>query len=330
MSAPDLIPAFLDDIVASPDDPSPVLILADWLAERDDPRAELVRLTWQLLHDRDHADFASRQKRLQGLLAGGMVPVWPRLTLGDHEFAWVPPGSFLMGSPKTERRRDGDETQHRVTVTRGFWLGVYPITQGQWQAVLGDNPSVFHLTGGNQARLQGVTAADLERFPVDNVSWSAAVEFCQKLSEHLGRYVCLPTEAQWEYACRAGTTTTFHFGPSLNGTQANCDGRKPCGTRKRGPYLNRPTLVGSYAPNAWGLYDMHGNVWEWMQDAYTDDYSARPATDPLNEQEDWERYVVRGGSWLGDARDCRSASRSWSNQSDAALTFGLRVCLGAE
>jgi uncharacterized protein (TIGR02996 family) len=245
----DLLTPFLDDIVGNPDDPSLWLILADWLEDREDPRAELLRLTWQLQHEKKHRQFKSREARVQELLAGGMLPVVPRLSLdGGFEFAWIPPGSFLMGSPDTEARRFSNETQHPVRLTRGFYLGIHLVTQGQWEAVMGNNPASFARTGQYQSRVKRIAKAKVAKFPVESVSWNEMQEFCRRLSGRLRRRIGLPSEAQWEYACRAGTTTTFHFGNSHNATQGNCKGIEPYGTNKKGPYLDRLTPVGSYPP----------------------------------------------------------------------------------
>ena len=166
------------------------------------------------------------------------------------ELILIQAGTFLMGSPASEAERDSDETRHEVTLTQPFYLGKYPVTQAQWKAVMGSNPSYF----------KGAT------LPVEKVSWEDAQGFCAKVRQKTGQVVGLPTEAQWEFACRAGTSTPFHFGSALDGTQANCDGNYPYGTTKKGPYLKKTSPVGSYPANAWGLHDMHGNVWEWCQD----------------------------------------------------------------
>src|SRR5262249_37008177 len=146
------------------------------------------------------------------------------------ELAWIPPGSFLMGSPREEKGRPHEEKQHRVTLTRGFWLGVFPITQAQWTAVMVTNPSGFSSKGARADSILNLKRTTVESFPVECVSWTMAREFCAALTERLGRPVTLPTEAQWEYACRAGTTTPFHFGSVLDGTQTSCDGLNPYGT----------------------------------------------------------------------------------------------------
>jgi uncharacterized protein (TIGR02996 family) len=319
--------AFLDDIVAHPEDASLWLILADWLTERDDPRAELVRLTWQLQYEPAHADFPARQQRVQALLAGGMVPVRPRCILGDFEFAWIPPGSFLMGNLDFDRQ-GLDEAPHWITLSAGFWMGIYPVTQGQWQPVMGTNPSYFSRQGEGEEKVREIGTADLERFPVENLSWEMACDFRDRLAKQLGRNICLPTEAQWEYACRAGTTSAFHFGEFLNGHQANADGRNPFGTTETGPFLDRTSPVGleQYPPNAWGLYDMHGNVLEWCQDAYREDYESLPAVDPLHVGSQHSHRVTRGGCWYSNPHGCRSALRLSYEPSDRSKFFGLRVC----
>jgi uncharacterized protein (TIGR02996 family) len=302
----ELLQSFLDGIVAHPDEGERWLILADWLEDHADPRAELVRLTWQLQYESDHADFDQRQARVQALLAGGMVPVWPRRTLAGIEFAWVPPGTFLMGSPLNEPDRQQGEAQHQVTVPTGFWIGVYLITQSQWTAVMGTNPSHYSRQGKGKERVKKIRDADLERFPVEQVSWHHARAFCA----WVGLGVTLPSEAQWEYACRAGTRTAFHFGATSNGTEANCLGKYPARTKRMGSCPGRPTVVGTYPPNAWGLHDMHGNVAEWCLDTAPAVYFTRPVGVAPSEEENTALRVLRGGSFNDVAPDCRSASRT--------------------
>ena len=232
------------------------------------------------------------------------------------EFASIPAGKFLMGSPATEKERSPNETQHEVTLTQGFWMGVYEVTQAQYEQVMGKNPSEF----------KGAT------LPVETVSYKDALAFCKKLSDlpaekAAGRKYRLPTEAEWEYCCRAGTSTPFHFGNELNGTQANCDGNNPYGTTKKGPYLEKTSPVGSYPANAWGLYDMHGNVWEWCQDWY-DSSPKQSVTDPRG-PEVGSICVSRGGSWYNEAAGCRSANRYWYDPSIRNSGVGFRLALSS-
>ena len=232
------------------------------------------------------------------------------------EFASIPAGKFLMGSPATEQERDPDETRHEVTLTHAFRLGVYEVTQAQYEQVMGENPSF-----SKGARL-----------PVEQVSYLDALIFCRKLSDlpaekAAGRKYRLPTEAEWEYCCRAGTSTPFHFGNELNGTQANCFGEFPYGTTQKGPSLGKTSPVGSYPPNAWGLHDMHGNVWEWCADRYGD-YPKGPITDPRG-PEVGSDCVLRGGSWIYVAALCRSAYRSRFDPSPRDYWSGFRLALSS-
>ena len=207
------------------------------------------------------------------------------------EMVWCPPGSFMMGSPEAEDGRGGNETRHRVTLTQGFWIGKYEVTQQQWESVMGENPSSFK-------------GADR---PVEWVSWDDCQMFVRKVNDDGEVTLSLPTEAQWEYACRAGTATPFSFGQALNGDKANCDGSYPYGTTVRGRHRKETVSVGSYAPNAWGIYDMHGNVLEWCADRYGQ-YDG-DVKNPMGATSGLCR-VARGGGWDSYALCCRSASRS--------------------
>jgi formylglycine-generating enzyme required for sulfatase activity len=165
------------------------------------------------------------------------------------EFVLIPAGKFMMGSPKSEAgRSDSEDTQHGVTIAAPFYLGKYEVTQGEWKAVMGSNPSMFK---GD------------DRLPVEGVSWDDCQEFITRLNAKKDGYVYrLPSEAEWEYACRAGTATAFSFGETITAEQVNYDGNYPYGNAPKGEYRGKTTRVGSFPPNAWGLYDMHGNVWE--------------------------------------------------------------------
>jgi formylglycine-generating enzyme required for sulfatase activity len=247
------------------------------------------------------------------------------------KFVLVPAGTFLMGSPPSEQGRSTDEEpQHEVTINRPFYLGVYPVTQDQYHRLIGTNPSHFCRGGKGKDR---VGDEDPRLLPVEKVTWGNAVAFCRKLSEmpeesRHNRLYRLPSEAEWEYACRAGKSgEPFHFGATLNATQGNFDGTQPYGRTSVGPYLKRPTAVGSYPPNDFGLFDMHGNVWEWCQDWYAEDYYAQsPADDPPGPESGQQR-VLRGGCWSSSAANCRSAYRSRAEPGLHVYRFGFRVVL---
>jgi formylglycine-generating enzyme required for sulfatase activity len=238
---------------------------------------------------------------------------------GPTNMVWIPPGIFTMGSPDTEIDRWSNEgPQTAVTISRGFWMAKYEVTQAEYQALMGSNPSFF--TG------------DLDR-PVEMVNWYDATNYCGKLTDQersVGRlpagYVYrLPTEAEWEYACRAGTTTATAFGNSLTSTQANFDGGYPYNGAANGPFLDTTTKVGSYAPNAWGLHDMHGNVYEWCLDLY-DLYPGGSVTDPKGAISGLNR-MVRGGSWVNNGERCRSAGRDFLWSDGWRNAIGFRVVL---
>ncbi|TAG86585.1 MAG: hypothetical protein EAZ18_25495, partial [Oscillatoriales cyanobacterium] len=172
----------------------------------------------------------------------------------------IPGGSFVMGSPSTESGRSDNEGQQRTVTVAPFFMGKYEVTQAQYQAVMGNNPS----------RFKGA------KRPVEQVSWNEAVEFCRKLTQKTGKSYRLPSEAEWEYACRAGTTTPFYFGDTITPDLVNYDGNYPYGAAPKGLYRQQTTDVGSFPPNSFGLYDMHGNVWEWCSDKYHGNYSGAP------------------------------------------------------
>jgi uncharacterized protein (TIGR02996 family) len=298
--------AFLQEILAQPSDLTPRLAFADWLEEQGDPRAELLRLLHTLTQQIDPPERPAREARLRGLLESGVKPVGPFWTHSvGMQFACIPPGTFLMGSPPNDPDRRDYETQHRVTLTEGFCMGVHPVTQAQWQAIMGDNPSGF----------KGDT------LPVETVSWDDCQEFVEMLGQRTGERFRLPTEAEWEYACRAGTTTAYSTGDGLDALKragwCSYDGKY------RGAEETRP--VGQFEPNAWGLYDMHGNVYEWCQDRYGP-YEKQDQKDPKGSTNGTDR-VLRGGSWLGHPRACRSAYRLRGEPGDRSDCFGCRVLL---
>jgi formylglycine-generating enzyme required for sulfatase activity len=247
------------------------------------------------------------------------------------KFALIPAGTFLMGSPPGEKQRSKDEEQHEVTLTRPFYLGVFPVTQAQWQAIMGSNPSYFCATGEGKDEVRGMRTDD---FPVEQVSWEDVMDFLKKLAalkeeREAGREYRLPTEAEWEFACRGGAAEyqVFHYGNSLSSTQANYNGSYPYGGASEGPYLERTSEVGAYEPNGFGLFDMHGNVWEWCSDWYdTDYYKTSPRRDPAGPAEGTSR-VLRGGSWDCFGQRCRSAWRNGTEPTNRYAYLGFRVVL---
>lgn len=239
----------------------------------------------------------------------------------------IPPGQFIMGSHQAELGRSKDEgPQHRVRITTPFYMGVFPVLQCEYCYVTGEHPSHF------QRLLGARSEEETRKLPVENVSWQSADEFCQRLSlmeskNGAERRYRLPTEAEWEYACRAGTVTPFHVGPDLSSREANFDGRHPYGKGKDGPNLERTTIAGSYQSNAFALYDVHGNVWEWCNDWFSRDYySHSPVEDPQGPK--IGRYrVFRGGSWDNRSRNCRSACRFRASPNNFKPFIGFRVVL---
>jgi uncharacterized protein (TIGR02996 family) len=239
------------------------------------------------------------------------------------EFVRIPAGTFLMGAPRDEENRYDDELpRHSVTLTRPYYLAAYQVTQGMFHHVMGTNPSRF-----NEERRGG------PNHPVDFVTWIEAEEFCRRLGElpaelELGHQYRLPTEAEWEHACRSGTSTVFFPGDKLSSYEANFDGTYPYGGAVRGPYRSRTMPVGSYRPNAFGLYDTHGNVWEWCADWYDEFlYSEREEIDPQGPETGYRR-VLRGGSWFNNGGSCRSAYRYFSEPETRDPHVGFRVVLG--
>ncbi len=288
--------ALLAGIVADPLEETQWLVLADWLEENDDPRrAELLRLHRRMLatccEPDAHPERAAWQSRMTELLIAGVKPCVPQETLTlpggvPMTFSFIPPGSFLMGSDNGEEE---EKPRHRVELQQGFFLGVYPVTQAQWFAVMGTDPSQFK---------------GAER-PVEQVPWDDCREFCAMLSGQTGRRVELPTEPEWEYACRAGTTTGYYFGDEINPDLANHSTEADWNT---GENNRGTTAVGSFPANPWGLYDLHGNVSEWCADSFRNS------------------HIVRGGSWDCFPEFCRAAYRWW-HPTHREEYCGFRVCL---
>jgi len=227
---------------------------------------------------------------------------------------WIPPCEFMMGCRQQQKLKDreieDDEfPQHNVRISKGFYMGQMEVTQAQYQAVMGVNPSYF----------KG------DKLPVDEVRWYDANDFCKKLSQMEGKAYRLPTEAEWEYACRAGTNTPFSFGETISTDQANYNGDYIYEDGQKGINRQKTTEVGSFVPNAFGLYDMHGNVWEWCRDWYGENYYLNsPSLDPQGPSFG-QYHVRRGGSWYFDAVICRSASRLGTD--DKHFYGGFRVVL---
>ena len=237
------------------------------------------------------------------------------------KLCWCPAGKFIMGSPRTEPERRPDEDQVEVTLTKGFWMAKYEATQGEWKRVVGELPGPLtqDLPGG-------------EEYPVGNVNFAEAEAFCRKLTDlarQAGELATswefrLPTEAQWEYACRSGTKTATAFGDKLSSKQANFKG-KPYNGAEPGPALGRAAKVGSYPPNAWGLHDMHGNTFEWCRDWY---HPKLPGgTDPDLYLATASSRVRRGGCWSDEGWPCRSACRLRFEPERRYDHIGFRVVL---
>ncbi|MFM7116026.1 MAG: formylglycine-generating enzyme family protein [Planctomycetota bacterium] len=227
----------------------------------------------------------------------------------------IPKGSFLMGSLESEEFHREEEVQHEVTLSSDFYLGITEVTQAQYQKVIGENPSYFE-----DDKVQG----DSSNHPVERVSWGEAVEFCKKLSDlpeekGAGRVYRLPTEAEWEYACRAGSKSAYSFGDKRDSLDDYAWHYKKVDDKTH--------PVGQKKPNAWGLYDMHGNVWEWCIDWYGD-YPKGAVSDPVGPNGGWLR-VIRGGSWDGGAAVCRSAFRGGHKPSLRLSNGGFRVALSS-
>lgn len=249
----------------------------------------------------------------------------------EMEFVYVPAGNFMMGSTDAAVHAAYKQAQidvgpdhaklewftreqprHRVTIPKGFYMGRYEVTQAQWQAVMKNNPSQFK---------------GCDQCPVEQVSWNDSQEFIRRLNamDNGFRY-SLPSEAQWEYACRAGTATEFAFGNSLSSVPANFDGNYPYAGAAKGVNRQKTTPVGSFQSNAWGLYDMHGNVWEWCEDVWHENYDGAPADgSPWLSGGDSKYRVERGGSWDFHGDALRSAYRFSDKPDDRVNNSGLRV-----
>ncbi len=243
------------------------------------------------------------------------LPLEKTIELGNEvtmTVVYIPAGEFEMGSPPTEPKKDNDEGQHRVKLTKAFYMGKFEVTQLQYRVIMHQNKSKF---GG-------------DKLPVENVNWHQARQFLKRLSDKTGMKFRLPTEAEWEYACRAGTTTAFNVGTTLDSSLANYKAKTPYADGVAGEYLKRTNNVGYYPPNAFGLYDMHGNVWEWCSDLYNKDYyKISPLVDPKGSQKSNSGRVIRGGAWNKKAYKCRSADRNhrWPKTNQPHIGFRVVV-----
>jgi formylglycine-generating enzyme required for sulfatase activity len=271
----------------------------------------------------------THRRRSQGFCEplGAEADAAPSLTM-----LWIPPGRFWMGSPEEEPERRGNEGPQHLVQLQGFFLAQTPITQAQWREVASWKPAK-----GERAWTQKLDPnpshfkGDLR--PVEQVSWEDAMKFCRRLSQRTGRRYTLPSEAQWEYACRAGTTTPFYCGVTISTKLANYDGSEVYGYGEKGEYRQQTMDVASFPANPWGLHDMHGNVWEWCADQWHGNYEGAPKDGSAwideeakeNENPVRER-LLRGGSWNFPPGLCRSAYRLNDPQGNRGSLIGLRVC----
>jgi formylglycine-generating enzyme required for sulfatase activity len=226
------------------------------------------------------------------------------------EFVWVPGGRFMMGSPQDEEGHLAHEGPVHEVVVNDFWMGKYQVNQKEWKIIMGENPSHFK-TG--------------DRYPVESVSWDDCQTYIRQLNARSKHEFRLPTEAEWEYACRAGTTTPFYFGKTITTDQANYDGNNPYANSKRSIHRGKTTLVDHFKPNAFGLHDMHGNVWEWCEDVYDENaYTKHAKRNPIIQEGGSDR-VLRGGGWSNSARNLRSASRFGDYSGFRFFNSGFRL-----
>jgi formylglycine-generating enzyme required for sulfatase activity len=249
----------------------------------------------------------------------------------ELEMVWIPPGRFWMGSPPGEPDREESEGPPHLLQLQGFFLGRTPITQAQWRAVAGwqsleGEPPWERDLKPDPSHFKG------DDWPVQNVSWHDSMEFCSRLGRRTMRKYTLPSEAHWEYACRAGSTTPFHFGATISPKLASYDASTTYAEGPTGSTRSEPKWVASYPANPWGLHDMHGNVWEWCLDHWHDSYAEGDEKAPtdgsawMKQTAEEPERVLRGGSWDFLSAFCRSASRGNAHPDGASSRVGFRVC----
>ncbi|MEG5037500.1 MULTISPECIES: bifunctional serine/threonine-protein kinase/formylglycine-generating enzyme family protein [unclassified Microcoleus] len=280
-------------------------------AQTPTPAQTLQRFDFEVVTVDVRGNITSRQRRQAQFISENLG------SGATLDMVAIPGGSFVMGSPNTEAERRDKEGPQRTVNISPFFMGKYPVTQAQYQALMGNNPS--HFKGFFKSK----------QLPVEQVTWDEAVKFCRKLSEKTGKTYRLPSEAEWEYACRAGTTTPFYFGETITPDLVNYDGNYPYGATPKGLYRKQTTDVGSFGPNPFGLYDMHGNVWEWCIDRWHDNYNGAPSDGSSWETGTGHHRVLRGGSWDYNAVHCRSAFRDRNSADYRLRNWGFRVVVAS-
>jgi len=326
--ASDLIRAARAEVM----DPFPRQVLADWLERIDEPDALEMCRVLRASFDCDEivhlqSDAAKRLYPIIGARRGWffgqciatndpMEKLWLASPCSIElpggfllEFEYIPSGTFIMGSPPGEKGRRDNENQHQVTIQNPFYMGKYLVTRAHWNSAL-------------EIQMDKNLLPKDGSLPCIVRGWENAMTFCGAVGQLTRKNIMIPTEAQWEYACRAGSTTPFHFGEELDGTQANCNGFHPYGTRFGTVNLARETLVGSYPPNPWGLFDMHGNLWEICAD-WNSDYPGEGKS--VYASGGSKRRASRGGCWESFGVGCRSAERYYDNN----YRMGIRVMMEA-
>jgi uncharacterized protein (TIGR02996 family) len=320
-----MLEAMMKELGEKPRDVATWCAIADYLEENgEESRAELARLGRRMRLETESWTVGDSE-RVQELLAQGVSPVVPTVVNSiGMRFAWIvtDPVEFWMGADASvdEEADENESPRHKVRLTRPFALGIHPVTQAQYERIMGKNPSYFSASGPGKDEVRGM---DARTFPVEQVSWEDANKFLKKLNDmpeekKAGRKCRLPSEAEWEYSCRGGVLCedkykSYHFGDTLTSEQANFF--------ESG--LKRPCKVGSYPENAFGVHDMHGNVWEWCEDWYGE-YPNKEETDPTGPK-DGSYRVIRGGSWYDLAWYCRSAGRNDGTPTDRSSVIGFRV-----